>query len=62
MPMRRSSSACSSARRDVGQRRNQLLEVGVVRLEHGTPMAAVAAGAALPVARTRCISLIPPTG
>jgi hypothetical protein len=48
--------------RDVGRRLDQPLEVGLVGLEHGPPMPAVALGAALPVARTRCISLIAADG
>jgi hypothetical protein len=44
--------------RDVRRRLDQPAQVGFVRLEDGTAIAAVAFGCGTPVARTRCISLI----
>jgi hypothetical protein len=47
---------------EVGRRLDQAAQVGCVRREHGPPVAAIARGAALPVAPTRCISLIAADG
>jgi hypothetical protein len=47
---------------DVRRRLDQPLEVGFIRLEQRAAMAAIACRCRLPVARTRCISLIAADG